>query len=174
MEPFRFRRGLALSLSKGFTLIELMVVLAIIVVITTVVLTSQSSFNKSLILANTSYDIALSLVAPRASPQMPGMDSISGREHPVSSLSLPIHIRHLQHFLFATLRAMLPRRMHGPAIVCMNQHKAKRYWTMYSGMASRLAISAPMRWAVGRVHMRRAAEYRRLISCLRARTQSRS
>lgn len=38
-----------------------MVVLAIIVVLTGIVLTSQSSFNKSLILANTAYDIALTL-----------------------------------------------------------------------------------------------------------------
>jgi hypothetical protein len=38
-----------------------MVVLAIIVVITSVVLTSQNSFNKTLILANTAYDIALTL-----------------------------------------------------------------------------------------------------------------
>ena len=38
-----------------------MVVLAIIVTITSVVLTSQSSFNKTLVVANTAYDIALSL-----------------------------------------------------------------------------------------------------------------
>ncbi len=38
-----------------------MVVLTIIVIITVVVLTSHSSFNKTLILANTAYDIALSL-----------------------------------------------------------------------------------------------------------------
>lgn len=47
--------------SAGFTLIELMVVLAIIVAITAVVFTSQSSFNKTLILANTAYDIALTI-----------------------------------------------------------------------------------------------------------------
>lgn len=46
---------------RGFTLVELMVVLAIIVVITSVTVTSQSSFNKSLILANTAYDVALTL-----------------------------------------------------------------------------------------------------------------
>ncbi|MBI2025169.1 type II secretion system protein [Candidatus Kaiserbacteria bacterium] len=46
---------------KGFTLVELMVVLTIIVVITMVVLASQSSFNKTLILANTAYDVALTL-----------------------------------------------------------------------------------------------------------------
>jgi len=38
-----------------------MVVLAIIVTLSTVVLASQSSFNKTLILSNTAYDIALSL-----------------------------------------------------------------------------------------------------------------
>ncbi|TSC71255.1 MAG: Protein containing Prepilin-type cleavage/methylation, N-terminal domain [Parcubacteria group bacterium Gr01-1014_49] len=49
------------TLSAGFTLIELMVVLAIIVTITTITLSSQSSFNKSIILANTAYDVALTL-----------------------------------------------------------------------------------------------------------------
>jgi len=49
--------------ARGFTLVELMVVLAIIVVITTVVLTSQSTFNKTLVLANTAYDVALTLRA---------------------------------------------------------------------------------------------------------------
>ena len=38
-----------------------MVVLTIIVVITMVVLASQSSFNKTLVLANTAYDVALTL-----------------------------------------------------------------------------------------------------------------
>jgi prepilin-type N-terminal cleavage/methylation domain-containing protein len=46
---------------RAFTLIELMVVLTIIIIMTTIVLTSQSSFNKTLILANTAYDIALTL-----------------------------------------------------------------------------------------------------------------
>lgn len=45
----------------GFTLIEMMVVLAIIVTITGVTLTSQSTFNQTLTLANTAYDIALTL-----------------------------------------------------------------------------------------------------------------
>lgn len=69
MESFHFRRGRILSLppvswpdlSKGFTLIELVVVLAIIVTVTGIALTSQSSFNKTLVLANTAYDIALTL-----------------------------------------------------------------------------------------------------------------
>jgi prepilin-type N-terminal cleavage/methylation domain-containing protein len=53
MEPSHYRRGL--------TLIELLVVLAIIVIIALVVLTSQSNFNKTLILTNTAYDVALTL-----------------------------------------------------------------------------------------------------------------
>ena len=53
MEPIRIRRG--------FTLIELLVVFAIIAIISIVVLTSQSTFNKTLVLANTAYDIALAL-----------------------------------------------------------------------------------------------------------------
>lgn len=40
---------------------ELLVVLAIIIAITGIVLTSQSSFNRTLLLANTAYDIALTL-----------------------------------------------------------------------------------------------------------------
>lgn len=47
--------------SAGFTLIELIVVIGIIGVITSIALTSQGAFNKSLILSNTAYDIALSL-----------------------------------------------------------------------------------------------------------------
>jgi len=45
----------------GFTLIEMLVVLAIIVIITTIVITSQGSFNRTLILTNTTYDVALTL-----------------------------------------------------------------------------------------------------------------
>lgn len=75
MEPIHFRRRLApleacsegaadakcVRPLTGFTLIELMVVLAIIIVITGLVFSSQSSFNKSLVLANTAYDVALTL-----------------------------------------------------------------------------------------------------------------
>lgn len=63
MEPFHIHRDShRFSLkSGGFTLIELMVVFAIIIVITSVVFTNQSTFNKTLILSNTAYDIALTL-----------------------------------------------------------------------------------------------------------------
>jgi len=47
--------------SAGFTLIEMLVVLAIIGIISLVVITSQSNFNKTLLLANTAYDVALTI-----------------------------------------------------------------------------------------------------------------
>ena len=53
MESIRFR--------GGYTLIELLVVFTIIVVITAVVLASQGNFNKTLVIANTAYDVALAL-----------------------------------------------------------------------------------------------------------------
>lgn len=62
MESFRSRsRLLALQLKRGVTLIELLVVLAIITIIAAVVITSQATFNKTLILANTAYDVALTI-----------------------------------------------------------------------------------------------------------------
>lgn len=51
------------KVASGFTLVELVVVFAIIGVITTVIFTSQNSFNKTLIVSNTAYDIALTLRA---------------------------------------------------------------------------------------------------------------
>ncbi len=48
-------------LCEGFTLLEMLVVLAIIMVVTLVAITSQNSFNKTLILSNTAFDIALSI-----------------------------------------------------------------------------------------------------------------
>lgn len=53
MEPIRLHRG--------FTLIELLVVAAIVLVVTSLAFVSQGSFNKTLILSNTAYDIALTL-----------------------------------------------------------------------------------------------------------------
>lgn len=63
MEFIHVHRGSIrqLTSSAGFTLVELMVVLAIMVTITGIVFTSQSTFNKELMLANTAYDVALSL-----------------------------------------------------------------------------------------------------------------
>ena len=45
----------------GFTLVELIIVLFLIVLITFVVITSQSQYNRSLILTNTAYTVALSI-----------------------------------------------------------------------------------------------------------------
>lgn len=47
--------------ARGFTLVEMLVVLAIIVIITTIALVGQSNFNKSLILTETAYNVALSI-----------------------------------------------------------------------------------------------------------------
>ena len=46
---------------RGFTLVELIVVLAIIIIITTITITSQSDYNRSLIITNTAYTVALSV-----------------------------------------------------------------------------------------------------------------
>jgi prepilin-type N-terminal cleavage/methylation domain-containing protein len=51
----------SIRIHRAFTLIELLVVLAIIGVIMVIVFTSQSTFNKTLILSNAGYDIALAL-----------------------------------------------------------------------------------------------------------------
>lgn len=47
--------------SRGFTLIEMLIVLAIIGVITAIAVTGQQSFDRSVILTNTTYDAALSI-----------------------------------------------------------------------------------------------------------------
>lgn len=54
--PFLTRR----SRPRGFTLVEMLVVLAIIAVITTIVITGQSTYNKTLLLTDTTYGVALS------------------------------------------------------------------------------------------------------------------
>ncbi|MEO6536077.1 MAG: prepilin-type N-terminal cleavage/methylation domain-containing protein [Candidatus Paceibacterota bacterium] len=46
--------------NKGFTLVEMLVVLAIISIISAIAVTGQSTFNQSLLLTNTAYTVALS------------------------------------------------------------------------------------------------------------------
>lgn len=46
---------------RGFTLVEMIVVLAIIIIITTIALLGQSSFNRSMVLTDTAYTIAFSI-----------------------------------------------------------------------------------------------------------------
>lgn len=46
---------------RGFTLVEMLVVLAIIVIVTTIAINGQSSFNKSLLLTDTAYTMAFSI-----------------------------------------------------------------------------------------------------------------
>ncbi|MBU6214577.1 type II secretion system GspH family protein [Patescibacteria group bacterium] len=51
----------SLSLRRGYSLIELLVVLGIIGIITVIAMVNQGTFNKTLILANTAYDVALTI-----------------------------------------------------------------------------------------------------------------
>lgn len=46
---------------RGFTLVELIVVVSIMAILTTIILAGQSSFNRSILVTNTAYTIALSL-----------------------------------------------------------------------------------------------------------------
>ncbi len=46
---------------RGFTMVEMLVALGIILIITAIVITGQSSFNRSLILTDTSYTVAFTL-----------------------------------------------------------------------------------------------------------------
>ncbi|MEK9160426.1 MAG: type II secretion system protein [Patescibacteria group bacterium] len=62
MEPARTRhRLLADTPMRGFTLVEMLVVLGIMIVITSITILGQSTFNKSLTLTDTAYTVALSV-----------------------------------------------------------------------------------------------------------------
>lgn len=49
------------ALPRGFTLVEMIVVIAIMVIITTIALLGQTSFNRALILTDTAYTVAFSV-----------------------------------------------------------------------------------------------------------------
>lgn len=62
MEPLRPLRGTVITrVSRGVTLIELVIVLAIIGVLSGLFVTSQTTFNKTILLTNTAYDVALTI-----------------------------------------------------------------------------------------------------------------
>jgi prepilin-type N-terminal cleavage/methylation domain-containing protein len=58
--PLRLKRGTHSS-TRGFTIIEMVVVLAIITILVSIVLTSQNGFNRTLLLTDTAYTVAFSL-----------------------------------------------------------------------------------------------------------------
>ena len=63
MEPFSPFRSLArrASVPRGFTLVEMLVVLAIIIMITAIVINGQSTYNRSILLTDTAYTVAYSI-----------------------------------------------------------------------------------------------------------------
>lgn len=88
---------------RGFTLVELLVMLAIISSLFMVVLTGQSSFNKTLILANTAYDVALSL----HSAETYGLGGRSGTGGDVNT-GYGIHFQKLSADSFTLFRDSYP------------------------------------------------------------------
>lgn len=61
MEPAPLTRVHPTGTLSGFSLVEMMVVLAIITIITSVVLTGQTNFNKTILLTDTAYQVATSI-----------------------------------------------------------------------------------------------------------------
>lgn len=63
MEPFSPFRSIAkrASVPRGFTLVEMLVVLAIIIMITAIVINGQSTYNRSILLTDTAYTVAYSI-----------------------------------------------------------------------------------------------------------------
>lgn len=63
MEPFPFLNSIRTKThtSRGFTLVEMLVVLAIITVISVITIAGQTTFNRSLLLTETAYTIAFSI-----------------------------------------------------------------------------------------------------------------
>jgi hypothetical protein len=84
-----------------------MVVLAIIVVITSVVFTNQSTFNKTLILSNTAYDIALTL----RSTQTYGLSSRAAGT--ATNVGYGIHLSNVVHNSFIVFADTAPEGSSG-------------------------------------------------------------
>jgi prepilin-type N-terminal cleavage/methylation domain-containing protein len=61
MEPFSFLRTAQAPQARGFTLIEMVTVLAIITILLSVVLVTQTGFNRSLLVTDTAYTVALTI-----------------------------------------------------------------------------------------------------------------
>jgi len=61
LKPLRRKALSGLSTQGGFTLIEMLVVLAIIIIVTAIALAGQSGFNRTEALNNVAYDMGLSL-----------------------------------------------------------------------------------------------------------------
>lgn len=80
------------SFRRGVTLIELMVVIALVVVLTAIVLLRQKTFENTILLRNTAYEFALSVREAQAygvSVRRDTADAVSGRYGIHVSLSSP-------------------------------------------------------------------------------------
>lgn len=61
MDSLSFLRDTRPAAPRGFTLVEMLVVLSIVVIITVIAITGQGTFNRSLILTDTAYTVAFSI-----------------------------------------------------------------------------------------------------------------